>query len=779
MPPPPLTPEQEQERLELIQRQNAAAKELASTYEKMAKTIKGISDEEKETLDIAKKISKASSDLEKAISKRLDKTSSVKDLQKVIQTLEQNSLKNANLAKALDQKRLEAQKKFQQLDNDRVRLAKSLYDSQNLADEEAKKLVEKETELSILSNSRLKVDRDRAKVLAKEVAELRTESKVTLYNLNQKQKQVDLAEKAVDEQYDIVKQIQAAAKANEKVNEELAKEIELLKQEEQQKKKIGFYNVIQEKFNTKFVDDWYKIIKSGNTFLAWIAFFKLALESALRFNAISVDISKNLGYSTAEADRLTQNLVDVAAHSGNINVTLKNAGEAMSELNNATGLVGEYSADTLETQIMLTKQFGLQADEAAGIYKLSVLNNESASATNKAMVGAFVAARNSLKVGANFRQVMAEAAKVSGQLAANLGYSPERITKAVVAMKAFGTTLEQTKAQGEALLNFESSLEAELKAELLTGQQLNLERARAAALAGDQVALAQELANQGMTLEKFSKMNVIAQRSYAEAIGLSADQLSEQLQKQKLAKEQGKSLAQITEEEALEAEKRQKIQDKFNQAIEKLQDLIGNLVAGPLSIFLDGLTSALTLVGYILRPIQFIADLAGAIGEKFASWADALGPFGILLKGIAGIAIVLAAYGAYAALAWIPVVGPILGAAAAVAVLAKGFSSLAGAEQAGDMYSPADGKTQVSTKEGGLFELSKNDDLIAGPGLADKVKGGKDGAIVAPQIDLTPMIAAINAVKESVDKLYNKDTSISMDGKKVGTTLTQGSYKVA
>jgi len=36
----------------------------------------------------------------------------------------------------------------------------------------------------------------------------------------------------------------------------------------------------------------------------------------------------------------------------------------------------------------------------------------------------------------------------------------------------------------------------------------------------------------------------------------------------------------------------------------------------------------------------------------------------------------------------------------------------------GDMVSPADGKTQVSTKEGGLFELSKNDDLLAGPGIA-------------------------------------------------------------
>lgn len=769
MPDPQLTPEQEQERLELIQRQNAAAKELVSTYERMARTAKGINDEERETLDIAKKIARSSSDLEKAISKRLDKTSSVKDLQKAIQTLEQNSLRNANLAKALDEKRIQAEEKLKTLNTERLKKGTDLYELQGKYENDVTRQIQLETELLALSNSRLQTDKDRAKALAKQVADGKIALNETQKYINEKEKEVNLAQKAADEQLNLTKQIQETISANEKVNEETRKEIELLKEAEKVKRSKNFLDVLEEKFNVQKIKDMTTIA----------GMFKIMLESALRFNEISVNISKSLGYSAEEANRVTQNLVEVAAHSGNVNVTLKNAGEAMAELNEATGLVGEYSADTLETQIMLTKQFGLQADEAAGIYKLSVLNNQSASATNKAMVGAFVAARNSFKVGANFKQVMAEASKVSGELAASLGYNPERITKAVVAMKAFGTTLEQTKAQGEALLNFESSLESELKAELLTGQQLNLERARAAALAGDQVELAKELSNQGMTLQKFESMNVLARKAYSEALGLDSDKLSEQLQKQELARKNGESLAQLTEREAAEAEKRQKIQDKFNQAIEKLQDLIGNLVAGPLSIFLDGLTTALTLIGYILRPIQFIADLAGAIGEKFASWADALGPFGILLKGIAGIAIVLAAYGAYAALAWIPVVGPILGAAAAVAVLAKGFSSLAGAEKAGDLYSPADGKTQVSTKEGGLFELSKNDDVIAGPGLADKVKGDKGGTMIAPQIDLTPMIAAINEVKSAVDRLYSKDTSINMDGKKVGTTLTQGSYKVA
>ena len=195
----------------------------------------------------------------------------------------------------------------------------------------------------------------------------------------------------------------------------------------------------------------------------------------------------------------------------------------MSQLNEQTGFVAEYSAKTLETQIMLTKQFGLTAEEASGIYKFSVLTGKSAEQVNKSMVGAYVAARNQLGVGIPFRATMAEAAKVSGQLAANLKNNPEFIVKAVAQAKALGTTLEQTKKQGESLLDFESSLEAELKAELLTGQAINLERARAAALMGDQVTVMKELNSQGMTFEKFQTMNVLAQRSFAAAIGLSAD----------------------------------------------------------------------------------------------------------------------------------------------------------------------------------------------------------------------------------------------------------------
>ena len=340
--------------------------------------------------------------------------------------------------------------------------------------------------------------------------------------------------------------------------------------------------------------------------LTLIAFF---LKAAVTANKESVNISKNLGYGAANADRVRANFVSIEGSANNLNVTTANLSEAFNELSTSTGFVSEYSADALTTQIKLTKQLGLTGDEAAGVYKFSVLTGKSSEQTYQSLLKGYVATRNSLNVGVPFKAAIAEASKVSGQLASNLGNNPEAIIKGVVAAKALGTSLEQAKNQGEKLLDFQSSIESELKAELITGQQLNLERARAAALMGDQVTVAEELAAQGMTAAKFSGMNVIAQKSYAEALGTTSDELANQLAKREMAIASGKSLAQITAEEAEEAAERQDIQEKFNAAMLKLQSIIGNLLAGPLGSFLEILSEGLNIINKMIPALKIISGI--------------------------------------------------------------------------------------------------------------------------------------------------------------------------
>jgi hypothetical protein len=350
---------------------------------------------------------------------------------------------------------------------------------------------------------------------------------------------------------------------------------------------------------------------------------------------------------------------------------------------------------------------------------------------------------------------------------------------------------------------------------------------------------------------------------------MSSDELAETLRKREEALASGKSLAQITEEEAAEALERQSVQDKFNAAMLKLQSIVGNLLAGPLGGFLDMLSGALDIINYMATPLKIIGGIflaihgtakaiaitegltAAIMGQKAGFAAASLSTtlaqnvastvgnalaavslatqgeilsfkqlslavenesfavktiaYGLALKDLAvenakkivlitqniiekaGLAIQQsallltireawksiagAAMSAFESAAKIPYVGWILGGVAAAGAIALGASLMTKGDDV--MSEGGYGKRTLLSPEGAI-KLNDKDTVIAGTNL-----GGGEGGGSMPQIDLTPMIMAINEVRAAVDRLYSKDQSINMDGKKVGTTLVQNSYKVA
>jgi hypothetical protein len=556
----------------------------------------------------------------------------------------------------------------------------------------------------------------------------------------------------------------------QKLNEDLLIELNTLNILKSQQNSI--YNVFKKTLETQIAS-----VKEMFTLTSLMGFI---IKGALNYNKYSVETGKALGYSAEKANDIQTSFNRLAFTTENINVNSKSLNEAFTQLAQSTGYVSEYSDDALITQIKLTKQVGLTGDEAAQFQRFSVLTGQSSEKVYQSFIKGLVAQRNQSRVGINFKATLAEAAKVSGQLAANLGYNPERIARAVVQAKAFGMTLEQTAKISESLLNFESSIENELKAELLTGKQLNLERARAAALSGDQATVAAEIAANVGTAADFAKMNVLQQKALAESVGMTADELGETLRRREEALASGKSLAQVTEEEAAKALERQNIQEKFNAAIEKLQSLIGGIVAGPLGKMLDYLIQSVDYINYAIiglgavyawtRSIAAVQAIQTALKTRevtaTATTNILLAAKNALLNTQLGKQIAIAA-------AW-TIANPLQ---ALVGVgLAAGIGALVYSQMSDGIIGPG-GETVVSGPKGSI-KLDKNDSIIAGTDLFSK-STTTDGQTISPSIDLTPMITAINEVKSAVDRLYSKNTTISMDGKAVGTTLTQGSYKFA
>ena len=342
------------------------------------------------------------------------------------------------------------------------------------------------------------------------------------------------------------------------------------------------------------------------------------LDQLYTNNAKQLGVSKDFTESIAQSTSMTAAAEGSIAASGNTIVqSQKNILAAQNELNAELGTANFFSKERLQDQVSLVKEMGIEAGTAAKIQNLSMLSG----ATNRQILDSVnnrvIASRNESKINLDNRKILDEVAKVSGQLSAQYKNNPELLAKAVVQAKELGLTLQQTAGMADKLLNFESSIESELKAELLTGRALNLEQARYLALTGDSAGAAKELMNNVGGLEEFQRLNVIQQRSLAEAIGMSADELTNSLKTQEVLKKMGvedekalnqmrqEAIAQGKEAEFLEEMRRRGTsedmiaqqqqlgaQEKMNLLVDKMLEVFSNL-AEPLTNMVDAFTNLL------------------------------------------------------------------------------------------------------------------------------------------------------------------------------------------
>jgi hypothetical protein len=254
----------------------------------------------------------------------------------------------------------------------------------------------------------------------------------------------------------------------------------------------------------------------------------------------------------------------------------------------------------------------------------------------------------------NQKQILEEVKNVSSATLLTLGGQPGALANAIVKAKALGVSLEQVENISSSLLDFEQSISSELEAELLTGKNLNLERARLAALNGDIATVAEEIAKQTGSAADFTEMNVIQQEALAKSVGMTREDLAKSLMERealaKLSDQEGKTAQErfnnsVKEVGLEEAKKRlgdeqlanlyagQSTQERFTAATEKLKEVFVSL-AEPLLPVLD-------LFGKIA---EGIAPIAGYIGQivKFAiDWGKylliplaAIKGIGLLAKGL-------------------------------------------------------------------------------------------------------------------------------------------------
>jgi hypothetical protein len=350
-------------------------------------------------------------------------------------------------------------------------------------------------------------------------------------------------------------------------------------------------------------------IEKASVILALVAaakkIFDFIKDAMFAADERTTKLAKGMMLTKDEATGVYNSLKETKFEIESIYNTTKDVTEAYTDLVNLTDFVTSATDEMVEAQIILTKNIGLSKEEAFGVQEAFAAFNVEANNGKDIVYDQIAAFANQNKLISTGKVIFNDIAKTSKIIQVNFNGNLGALVKSTLEAKKLGLTLDQVSKIGSSLLNFEESISSELEAELLTGKDLNLEKARTYALNHDIAGLAEEISRQGFTQEKFAKYNVIQQEAIAKAYGMSAEEMGDMLYKQKVLEKVGgqtlknlRERAKATEDINLqnkvaaleqgilsgksleEAEKSTSAQEKFNQALEQVKEVLTDLVDG-------------------------------------------------------------------------------------------------------------------------------------------------------------------------------------------------------
>jgi len=368
-----------------------------------------------------------------------------------------------------------------------------------------------------------------------------------------------------------------------------------------------------------------------------INLFKTAIDLGLRFDKATFDIAKNVGVTVDEASTLQKQFIDIANTSNNWGLRSSEVAKTYADISNSLGFMAPSNKEFAETATLIQKRLGASAEDMSALALQSTLSGKTLLET----MGTLNASRNiegaRSRLLLSQKQMLDGIAKTSAAILINFRGDVGALGDAIVRATKLGTTLNTINKQGETLLDFESSISSEFEAQILTGRNINLTKARELALFGKTAELGEELSRQSATYQQFMNENVIARQADAKAIGLSVEEYSkillQQQQANRLGAEQGRSAVEQynllvksgkTQKEIIrmlgseqeEADLRKaSMQDKFESTIDRLKDTLGQIVAGPMKDLIDDITKFLSKS----ENVKMIADGVKTIFKGIAS----------------------------------------------------------------------------------------------------------------------------------------------------------------
>lgn len=318
--------------------------------------------------------------------------------------------------------------------------------------------------------------------------------------------------------------------------------------------------------------------------------------------------------------------------------------EVASNLSKEIGVAGnnfispEQLAAVAETKNLL----GLSAEQATKLAIQTKMSGQNVDTFKKNVMAGVKQSNLQNKTGVEYGVVIKDILDTSEDVTMSLGNNPKKLAAAATAARSFGLSLQQVDDIAGNLMNFEESIGNELEAQLLTGKNINLSKARELALNNDLEGVANELAKNGASATEFASMNRIQQEGLAKALGMSREQLAKSV----LAQEASKSLTDKQRAAVMgmsEAEyERVSVQERIQTSLDKIAQAFAPILEKFVIPIVEVLTKLMNLplvpyfllAGVAVRSLGLsISGVGKAFGSMFSLGKQALTGLVGLTKG--------------------------------------------------------------------------------------------------------------------------------------------------
>jgi hypothetical protein len=274
----------------------------------------------------------------------------------------------------------------------------------------------------------------------------------------------------------------------------------------------------------KSISSAINLILAANPILAIAGIVTALVVGFLKLQKAVAETRKELGLSTFEAGKLEARFFGLGIAAKGLGLSSEDIRGSFEAIRTNFGGIDEASNGFIMNLASAQLSIGATSDQIAKVLSLQESVSDASRETLLSQLEAEAATIRLAGVapGAIFRDI----AENSEFFASTMKDGGKNVMAAAVGARKLGLNLSSVTQIADNLLDFESSIEAQMEASVMLGRQLNLDRARQLSYLDDTEGMMKEILKQVGGEAEFSKMLRVERQVLAKAVGTDVETLA-------------------------------------------------------------------------------------------------------------------------------------------------------------------------------------------------------------------------------------------------------------